>query len=188
MFLILSAVVFSHLRLLTVFTSVVGSGRFAGAARKLKSSRSRVSEQVAALESDLGIRIGFPKDDSLIARIMHEERFGLFASRVYLEKFGTPKILINLETHRWVTFIQGDHSEIEHLWQHKKRLEIKPANFYRCNLPLSNSATKMGSGRLIAHHSETRDRMGRASAFNTVNYQRTLSTFIGLSLLTASIS
>lgn len=47
-----------------------------------------VSEQI-----DLAIRIGIPKDDSLIARIMHEERFILCASPSYLGISGTPKTL-----------------------------------------------------------------------------------------------
>ena len=47
----------SHLRLLAVFAMVVDSGSFAAAARKLNSSRSRVSEQVSSLESILGMRL-----------------------------------------------------------------------------------------------------------------------------------
>ena len=227
----MSTVEFSHLRLLAVFATVVESGSFAGAARKLKSSRSRISEQVSALEFDLGIRllqrstrqlkvtsegqrvyeqarqlpgilmaveaivvptvpsgrvaitmnhdiahkyllpvldgfqqtypevlldlvlddakldligeqidlgirIGFPKDDSLIARVMHEERFALFANPCYLEKFGTPKTLRDLEEHRWIALMQGASSEIEHLRQYNRALVIRPKDSYRCNSPL----------------------------------------------------
>lgn len=38
-------------------TAVVETGSFAAAARKLNSSRSRVSEQVANLESGMGVRL-----------------------------------------------------------------------------------------------------------------------------------
>ena len=48
---------FSQLRLLAVFALVVERGSFAEAARVIGSSRSRVSEQVAQLESQLGVRL-----------------------------------------------------------------------------------------------------------------------------------
>ena len=48
---------FANLRLLAVFATVVDMGSFAAAARKLNTSRSRVSEQVANLESVLGVRL-----------------------------------------------------------------------------------------------------------------------------------
>ncbi|WP_315981806.1 LysR family transcriptional regulator [Aliamphritea spongicola] len=50
----MSTVDFNRLKLLAVFVEVVSCGSFAAAARKLRSSRSRVSEQVAQLESSLG--------------------------------------------------------------------------------------------------------------------------------------
>lgn len=46
-----------QLRALAVFALVVEGGSFAAAARRLGSSRSRVSEQVAALEQQLGVRL-----------------------------------------------------------------------------------------------------------------------------------
>lgn len=53
----MSTIDFSHLRLIAIFATVVETGSFAAAARKLLSSRSRISEQVAKLESDLGVRL-----------------------------------------------------------------------------------------------------------------------------------
>lgn len=47
----------SHLKLLNIFAVVVENGSFAAAAKKLNSSRSRVSEQVAGLELHLGVRL-----------------------------------------------------------------------------------------------------------------------------------
>jgi len=48
---------FTNLRLLAVFATVVDLGSFAAAARKLNTSRSRVSEQVATLETVLDVRL-----------------------------------------------------------------------------------------------------------------------------------
>ena len=72
-----------------------------------------ISEQI-----DLAIRIGIPKDDSLIARIMHEERFILCASPSFLEISGTPKNIADLEKLRWITLIQKGHQDIQYLVDH----------------------------------------------------------------------
>ena len=53
----MSTVDLNRLKLLAVFAEVVSCGSFAAAARKLRSSRSRVSEQVAQLENSLGVRL-----------------------------------------------------------------------------------------------------------------------------------
>lgn len=53
----MSAIDFSDLRLLGIFITVVETGSFSAAARKLKTSRSRVSEQVSQLEQRLGTRL-----------------------------------------------------------------------------------------------------------------------------------
>lgn len=227
----MSTIDFAHLRLLAIFATVVEAGSFAGAARKLRSSRSRISEQVAQLEADLGvrlfqrstrqlnitpegrqifeqahqlpgilqgveaittpsepsgrvaitlnhdiahkfvlpvlaqlqtrhpaiqldlildddrldligeqidlaIRIGIPKDESLIARVMHEERFALYASPTFLQQHGTPKTLKELQQLPWIVLSQTAQSEIKNLRQHNKSISIKPAHFYRCNSPL----------------------------------------------------
>ena len=47
----------NQLKLLGIFAHVVEQQRFAAAARDLNSSRSRISEQVALLESALGVRL-----------------------------------------------------------------------------------------------------------------------------------
>ena len=228
----MSDINYSHLKLLAIFSTVVETGSFASAARKLNSSRSRISEQVALLEKDLGvrllqrstrqltittegqqvyeqarqlpnilqgieaiatpeapsgrvaitmnhdiahkyvlpvlsqfqalypqvqldlilddsrvdliaeqidlaIRIGIPKDDSLIARIMHEERFILCASPHYLDSVGTPKNKTDLEKLRWITLWQGnkEQRDVQYLQKQGKSYEIKLNNFYRCNSP-----------------------------------------------------
>lgn len=243
----MSTINFSHLKLLAIFTVVVEAGSFAAAARKLKSSRSRVSEQIANLEADLGIRllqrstrklrvshegldiyqqakqlpnilqrieaiakpasptgrvsitlnhdiaikfllpvlakfeqqypdiqldlvlndarvdiieenidlairIGVPKDESLIARVMHEERMALFASPTYLKKVAMPKSHEALANCRWVILNQTNHTDVQHLHQNQQAIEIKPKHFTRCNSPLTMQnmlIQGMGIGSLL---------------------------------------
>ncbi|MEZ5538190.1 MAG: LysR substrate-binding domain-containing protein [Thiolinea sp.] len=227
----MSTINISHLRLLAIYATVVECGSFAGAAHRLNTSRSRISEQVASLEADLGvrllqrstrklkitpegdavyrqaaklnellteveavvaperpsgrvaitmnhdiahlyflpvmekfharypevqldiilddsrldlieeqidlaIRIGYPRDDSVIARMLHEERFALYASPEYLEKNGTPSSLESLKNHRWVLFTQVTKGATQQLRYQGQIVEIRPENYYRCNSPL----------------------------------------------------
>lgn len=53
----MSTIGFDKLKLLAIFSIVVEQKSFAGAARKLLSSRSRVSEQISKLEQMLGVRL-----------------------------------------------------------------------------------------------------------------------------------
>ncbi|MCV6589631.1 MAG: LysR family transcriptional regulator [Marinobacterium sp.] len=53
----MSTIEVAQLRALAVFALVIEGGSFAEAARRLGSSRSRVSEQIAALEQQLGVRL-----------------------------------------------------------------------------------------------------------------------------------
>lgn len=222
---------FNHLRLLAIYACVVENGSFAAAARKLHSSRSRVSEQIAQLEKDLGtrllqrstrqltmtqegqrvyaeaqalpatlnrieaiakpqrpsgrvaitvshdiahkfllprladlqqcypdirldlilddrrldlideqidlaIRVGLPQDDSVVARILHEESFAIYASPQYLQQRGTPETLQQLQQHRWVLLQQTSHDNVIRLRQHGHMIDIRPSSYYRCNSPL----------------------------------------------------
>ena len=55
--LVLSTIGIAHLRPLAIFATVIECGNFAKAARRLNSSRSRISEQITKLEEDLGVRL-----------------------------------------------------------------------------------------------------------------------------------
>ncbi|BDY06587.1 LysR family transcriptional regulator [Ferrimonas sp. YFM] len=227
----MSTINFSQLKPLAIFSLVVESGSFAAAARKLNTSRSRVSEQVSGLEEalgirliqrstrqlavtpegdriyqlartlpevlndveaigqpavpsgrvaltvthdvgikhlapvlegfcqrypqiqldlvvsdqpldligeqiDLGIRIGFPKDDSLVARVLHQEAFSLYASPAYLTQHGTPASATDLEQHRWITLFQSGSDGAQHLIHQDNSLTIRPTNFFRTSSPL----------------------------------------------------
>lgn len=223
---------FNQLKLLAIFATVVESGSFAGAARKLGSSRSRISEQVSSLEQtlgvrllqrstrqlkltqdgepvfeqarllpgvletlesittpkepagrvaitmnhdiahkyvlpvlndfqrrypkikldlivddarldlidkqiDLAIRIGLPKDESLVARMMHQEHFALFASPEFIAQYGHPKSIKSAEKLPWVLLKQNQQTNTLALLQKGKPVEIKPLDFYGCDSPLA---------------------------------------------------
>ena len=227
----MSTIDFSHLRLLGVFSTVIEVGSFAGAARRLHSSRSRISEQVSQLEAllgvrliqrstrqlnitqegkrvyeqarrlpdilqeveaittasiptgrvamtmnhdiahkyllpvladfqkaypevqldlmlsddkldyiqdqiDLGIRIGIPKDDSLIARVLHEESLHIYATPEYLAEHGTPLTLSQLNEHRWVGLSQLPGDGLHFLKQKGHLIQVTPKHMYQSNSPM----------------------------------------------------
>ena len=222
---------FSHLRLLGVFATVIEVGSFAAAARRLHSSRSRISEQVSQLEAllgvrliqrstrqlniteegklvyeqarrlpdilqgveaitsasipsgrvvmtlnhdiahkyllpvlaqfqeaypevqldlrlsddkldyiqqqiDLGIRIGVPKDDSLIARVLHEESLYIYAGAQYLAEHGTPTTLAQLNQHKWIALSQLPGDGLHFLKQKGRTIQVSPKRMYHSNSPL----------------------------------------------------
>jgi len=86
----LSTIDFSHLRLIAIFATVVETGSFAAAARKLLSSRSRISEQVAKLEIDLGVR--------LLQRSTRQLKMTGEAEQVYAQARQLPEVLRAIES------------------------------------------------------------------------------------------
>ncbi len=227
----MSTVDINRLKLLAVFVEVVSCGSFAAAARKLRSSRSRVSEQVAQLESSLGvrllnrttrqlsmtaegrevftrasdlpriltdveiassqevargrvaltvnhdiaisrllpalesfqqrypriqldlvlsddrldliaeqidvaIRVGLPKDDSLIMRPLFEDRMHIFASPQYLQRYGEPASVSELQAHRWITLQQASPSADVNMYQGDQPVTVCPEHYHMCNSPL----------------------------------------------------
>ncbi|RZM71232.1 LysR family transcriptional regulator [Pseudoalteromonas rubra] len=220
----------NSLKLLAIFATVIDSGSFAAAARRLHSSRSRVSEQVSQLELqlnvrllqrstrqlkltqegervlqharqlkgilqhveaeltdtepsgrvtltmnhdiahkfvvpkldklaqrypqisldlivdddpldlieqqiDLAIRIGFIRDESLVARILHQERFALFASPALLEKHDTPRTLEELEAMPWLMLKQTAERGAQMLYHHEEPVVLQPQQHHSCNSP-----------------------------------------------------
>ncbi|MGR2738030.1 LysR substrate-binding domain-containing protein [Billgrantia sp. Q4P2] len=227
----MSTIDFSHLRLLAVYATVVETGSFAAAARKLHTSRSRVSEQVAQLETDLGvrllqrttrqltvthegqrvydearslpgilqnveaiamprepsgrvaitmnhdiahkfilprlvdfqrryprikldfilddervdlvgeqidlaIRVGFPRDDSVVARVLYEDRTALFVSPKYLQASGPPDSVPELAAAHWILQTQPHAGDVVRMRNGERTVEIRPRSFNRCNSPL----------------------------------------------------
>ena len=218
------------LKNLAIFATVVSAGSFAEAARRLQSSRSRVSEQVANLETalnvrllhrttrqialtdegrrvfehakkchdilddideslsqslpngrvsitvthdiahkfllplvpefklrypevslnivcsdekldlvsnniDVGIRIGLPRDDSLVGRVLYEERFAVYASPQYLSTHGCPLTVEDLSKHTWILLSQLNTSTQQYLQLDGKPFQIKPKYYEMCNSP-----------------------------------------------------
>ncbi|MCG7561032.1 LysR family transcriptional regulator [Pseudoalteromonas sp. McH1-42] len=218
------------LKLLAIFATVIDSGSFAAAARRLHSSRSRVSEQVSQLESqlnvrllqrstrqlkltqegekilqharqldgilqnieadltdtepsgrvtltmnhdiahkfilpkldklaqrypkisldlivddnpldlieqqiDLAIRIGFIRDESLVARILHQERFALFASPTLLAQYGMPNTVAELEAMPWLMLKQTAEQGAQMLFDNEEPVVIQPLQHHSCNSP-----------------------------------------------------
>jgi len=85
---------------------------------------------------DLGIRVGIPKDDSLVARVLYEERFTIYASPTYLEKHGQPKRVSQLDKHQWVMLTQSAHKGALQFRHRDSLLQVKPRDYYLCNSPL----------------------------------------------------
>ena len=238
----MSTIDFSQLKGLAVFASVVESGSFAEAARRLNSSRSRVSEQVAALEAalnvrllqrttrqlmltdegkrvfehakkchhilhdideslsetapqgrvsitvtndiahkfllpllpafkarypkidlsivssdekldlvanniDIGLRIGLPRDDSLVGRVLYQERFAVYASPDYIARYGHPESIEALSEHRWILLSQFNQRTMQYLMLDNTPIEITPKYFELCNSPyLVQEMVKTGLG------------------------------------------
>ncbi len=222
---------YQYLRHLAIFCVVVEAGSFAAAARALHTSRSRVSEQIAELESaldsrllqrstrqltvteegnrvyerarvlqevlqdidsftasehpagrvaitanhdiahkfvmpamvafktqypdvyvdflvsderidlihdkvDLAVRIGIPKDASLIARVLHEEAFALYAQPEMLAKYGMPENVEGLTYLPWVLLDLPNWNNSVRLHNASGTRVITPTNYHRCNSPM----------------------------------------------------
>lgn len=218
------------LKLLNVFVQVINAGSFAGAARKMTTSRSRVSEQVSTLELqlnvrllhrntrslqltmegeklyekakqlelilqeieqdlvaeepsgvvrltmnqdvaeqfiipflpkfveqfpkvtldfvlddkplnlveqqiDLAIRVGIPKDSSLIARPLHQDSFGLFASPAFIAKHGLPNTIDHISALPWICLTQLASNNGLEFYEDETLHIVKPTHFHQCDSP-----------------------------------------------------
>lgn len=221
---------YDQLKLLAIYAVVVEQQSFAGAARILKSSRSRVSEQVAKLEQilgvrllqrttrqlnltiegaqvyqhalklndvisdveatvttnepsgrvaitlnhdiahkfvlaklpllqqkypkikldllledqaqdlvmehiDLALRVGEAKDSSMIGRVLHKDRFGLFASPKFLSEYPEPETLADLENLNWIILPHLAKQSRVQLLLNNKPIELQLKQYQTCNSP-----------------------------------------------------
>lgn len=221
---------YDQLKLLAIYATVVEQQSFAAAARKLKSSRSRISEQVAKLEQllgvrllqrttrqlnlttegtqvyqhalrlnevisdveatvktkepsgrvtmtlnhdiahkfvlaklpllqqkypeikldllledqaqdlvmehiDLALRIGPAKDSSMIGRVLHKDRFGLFASPKFLSEHAVPETLADLENLNWIILPHLAKQSRVQLLLNSKPVELHLKQYQTCNSP-----------------------------------------------------
>lgn len=85
---------------------------------------------------DLAIRVGIPSDDSLVARVLYEESFTIFASPEYLQQHGQPRRVSELEDHQWIMLTQTTQKGLLQFRHRGELLELRPDNYYLCNSPL----------------------------------------------------
>lgn len=221
---------YDQLKLLAIYATVVEQQSFAAAARKLKSSRSRISEQVAKLEQilgvrllqrttrqlnlttegtqvyqhalrlnevisdveatvktqepsgrvamtlnhdiahkfvlaklpllqqkypkikldllledqaqdlvmehiDLALRIGPAKDSSMIGRVLHKDRFGLFASPKFISEHAAVETLTDLESLNWIILPHLAKQSRVQLLLNNKPIELQLKQYQTCNSP-----------------------------------------------------
>jgi len=72
----------------------------------------------------------------VVARVLHEERFGLYASPDYLKSQGTPDSVEALEAAQWTLLTQSHPDDVVRLRRDDQTVEIRPRVFNRCNSPL----------------------------------------------------
>lgn len=87
-------------------------------------------------EIDLGIRVGLPRDSSLVGRVLHEERLSLFANPEYLAVHGTPKSVRQLQGHHWLLLPQLSTDGKLRFRLRGKAINVTPASYQLCNSPL----------------------------------------------------
>ncbi|WP_271274431.1 LysR family transcriptional regulator [Aliamphritea hakodatensis] len=87
-------------------------------------------------EIDLAIRVGIPKDSSLVGRSLFQEPMGIYASPSFLERHGMPESPESLSAHRWVLLTQYSGRKTVELECGDQRLKVTPEFVHLCNAPL----------------------------------------------------
>lgn len=78
-------------------------------------------------QTDIAIRIGELRDSSIHARALGSSRLRLVASPDYLEKYGVPTRVEDLDDHRLLGFSQLDRHNVWPVWKSEgEPLQIKP--------------------------------------------------------------
>ncbi len=85
---------------------------------------------------DLAVRIGIPKDASLIAKVLHEETFALYAQPELMEKYGKPDNVEGLAELPWVLLDLPSWNNSVRLHHQSVTKVITPTNYHRCNSPM----------------------------------------------------
>ncbi|GAL14958.1 transcriptional regulator LysR family [Vibrio astriarenae] len=86
-------------------------------------------------EIDLSIRIGPPRDESLVGRLLHQEHMKLFTSPDYLEQMGSISTVSDLVTKRWVLIEQLNSKPIINLSNDNESTQLFVSDFHKCNSP-----------------------------------------------------
>ncbi len=101
---------------------------------------------------DLGVRVGIPRDDTLIARVLYEDRVWFYATPAYLEAHGEPQTLEDLDDHKWVVLNQSLKNGAYGFYQDGHLKLIKPKHPVGCNSTLMMQAmisASMGLGAVL---------------------------------------
>ena len=85
---------------------------------------------------DLGIRVGIPEDNSLVARVLYEQCFSIYASPEYLELKGKPSSVRELEDHQWIALSQFERNGLPQFRQRGKLIDVQPTDYTLCSSPL----------------------------------------------------
>lgn len=93
-------------------------------------SDSRVLD-LTRQEADVAIRLGRPREASLVTRRLGTVSYGLYASQKYLDARGCPRTTDSLATHEWIGFDTSLDESPQVRWVH--RLVEKPRYVFRSN-------------------------------------------------------
>lgn len=85
---------------------------------------------------DVGLRVGLPRDDSLIGRVFYEDRFALFASADYLAEHGMPRDIAALANHHWISLARHNPHGVSRLYRGEELVTIEARHYESCNSPL----------------------------------------------------
>ena len=96
---------------------------------------------------DLAFRIGRPRDSSLISRTLGQETPRILASRSYVEQFGEPRTLRQLEQARWIVLKQINPNLKVTLYNGKRVLQFTPEFRHQVDAPaIGRSLIMAGMG------------------------------------------
>lgn len=89
---------------------------------------------------DFGIRVGMPRDDSMVGRVLLEQRPLIMASPCYLEKFNllhtSKETVENLTDANWVLLKQMSPNNEVHLFDKDKKYTVRPKKCHVSDSPI----------------------------------------------------
>jgi DNA-binding transcriptional LysR family regulator len=101
---ITASVVVSHYLLPPIFQKI----HAAEPEIELELNPSDATENLLFREADIAIRMYRPEQLDIITRRVGTQRLGLFATRAYLDRFGTPTVLGDIPGHSFIGYDRSD--------------------------------------------------------------------------------
>lgn len=93
-----------------VLPTILAGFRRAHPGIALELALTNRTEDLLRRDADIAVRMIRPTQNALIARRIGKTRIGLYAHRDYLEKFGMPKSIADLDAHCLIGFDRDDRS------------------------------------------------------------------------------